>query len=197
VIHAAGPELLADFLSGSQAKIRDRKPKARIKAKYILRLEVTVIDAQGMAVIDRIKELEESVLDQVILAKITSFVQNLAKEITIWTVIHDNEGAVILLNNAVKCDDIWVGRCAFVEGDLLYMKTSLADSVPCRRVKKALDCVGRRIANRRAMVDRAIYDPVTAITQDAYEFECAIVNESANRGGTRKVTGRHCAKQGL
>ena len=33
-----------------------------------------MIDTQRMAVIDRVEELEESVLDQVILAKITSFV---------------------------------------------------------------------------------------------------------------------------
>jgi hypothetical protein len=46
VIHAAGPELLADFLSGSQTKIRNCKSKPRVKAKHILRLEVTMIDAQ-------------------------------------------------------------------------------------------------------------------------------------------------------
>jgi hypothetical protein len=74
VVHAAGPELLTDFLGRSQAKIRYRKPKPCVKAKHILRLEVTMIDTQRMAVIDRIKELEESVLDQVVLAQITSFV---------------------------------------------------------------------------------------------------------------------------
>jgi len=62
-----------------------------------------------MAVIDRVEELEENVLDQVILAKITSFVQNLAKEITVWTVIHNDEGAIVLFDDAMKCDDIRVG----------------------------------------------------------------------------------------
>jgi|HubBroStandDraft_3_1064219.scaffolds.fasta_scaffold1886742_2 hypothetical protein len=62
-----------------------------------------------MAVIDGVKELKESVLDQVVLAKITSFVQNLAKEVTIWTVIHYDEGAIVLFDDAMKCDDIWVG----------------------------------------------------------------------------------------
>jgi hypothetical protein len=72
VVHAAGPELLADFLSGSQPKIRDRKPQAPVKAKHVLRLEITVVDAQRMAVIDRIEELEENVFDQVISTQITS-----------------------------------------------------------------------------------------------------------------------------
>jgi hypothetical protein len=63
VIHAAGPELLADFLSGGQPKIRDGYSKPCVEAKHILRLEVTVVDTQRMAVIDRVEELEESMLD--------------------------------------------------------------------------------------------------------------------------------------
>jgi hypothetical protein len=64
-------------------------------------------------------------------------------------------------------------------------------------VKKTLDGVGWRIVGSRTKVDRAINDPITAITQDAYELEGAIVDESADRGRTRKGTGRHIAKQGL
>ena len=108
MVHAAGPELLADFLSGGQPKIRDRKPQAPVKAEDILRLEITVIDAQGMTVIDRIEELEEYVFDQVISAKITALLQNLAKQITIWAVIHNDEGAIFLFNDTMKCDNIRV-----------------------------------------------------------------------------------------
>ena len=77
------------------------------------------------------------------------------------------------------------------------MKTSLAGGVPRRCVKKAFDGVGRGIECRRTKVDRAINDPITAITQDAYEFDGTIVDESADSGGTRKVVGRHIAEQGL
>jgi 23S rRNA U2552 (ribose-2'-O)-methylase RlmE/FtsJ len=108
VVHAAGPELLADFLCSGQSKIRDRKPQASIEAKHILRLEVTMIDAQRMAKIDRVEELEENVLDQVVVTKIASFVENLAKEITVGAVVHDYERAVFLLDYAMKRDDVWV-----------------------------------------------------------------------------------------
>jgi hypothetical protein len=106
VVHAAGPELLADFLSGGQSKIRDRKPQAPVKAEHVLRLEITVVDAQGMAVIDRIEQLEENVFDQVISTKITSLLQDLAEQITIWAEIHNDKGAVFLFNDTMKCDDI-------------------------------------------------------------------------------------------
>jgi hypothetical protein len=121
----------------------------------------------------------------------------LAEEITIWAVIHDDERVIFLFNYAMKCHDIWVGRCTFVESDLLDMKTSLAGGVPRRCVKKTFDGVGRGIERRRTKVDRAVYDPITAITQDAYEFEGAIVDESADNGGTREVVGRHIVEQGL
>ncbi len=45
MVHAAGPELLTDFLSGSQPKICYRKPQAPVEAKHVLRLEIAVIDA--------------------------------------------------------------------------------------------------------------------------------------------------------
>jgi hypothetical protein len=78
-----------------------------------------------------------------------------------------------------------------VKGDLLHVKTSLADGVPCWRVKKALDGIGRGIIGG-ANVDRAINDSVATITQHADEFEGVIVDESAHSGGTREVAGRHC-----
>jgi hypothetical protein len=68
-----------------------------------------VIDAQRMTELDRVEELKEYVLDQVILAKITSFVQDLAKEITVRAVIHDYEGTVVLFKDTVKGDHIRVG----------------------------------------------------------------------------------------
>jgi hypothetical protein len=67
-----------------------------------------VVDAQRVAVIDRIEELEENVFDEVVSAKITSLLQDLAKEITIRTVIHNDEGAIFLLNDTMERDNIRV-----------------------------------------------------------------------------------------
>jgi hypothetical protein len=67
-----------------------------------------VVDAQRVAVIDRIEELEENVFDEVVLAKITTLLQNLAEQITIRTVIHNDEGAIFLFNDAMERDDIRV-----------------------------------------------------------------------------------------
>lgn len=76
-----------------------------------------------------------------------------------------------------------------VKGNLLHVEMSLAGRVPRWRVKKAFDGVRRGMGGSRANVDSAINDAVTAITQDTYEFESAIVDEGTNSGGTR--AGRH------
>jgi hypothetical protein len=197
VVHAAGPELLADFLSGSQSKIRDRKPQAPVEAKHVLRLEVTVIDSQRMAVIDRIEELEKNVFDEVVSTKITSLLQDLAKQITIRTAIHNDKGAIFLFDDTMKCHNVRMDRCKLVKGNLLHMKTSLAPGVSCWRVKKTFDGVGWGIEGSRAKVDRAINDSITTMAQDTDEFEGAIIDESADSGGTRKVAGRHTAGKSL
>jgi hypothetical protein len=67
-----------------------------------------VVDAQRVAVVDRIEELEENVFDEVVSAKITSLLQNLAEQIPIGTVIHHDEGAIFLFNDTMERDDIRV-----------------------------------------------------------------------------------------
>jgi hypothetical protein len=67
-----------------------------------------VVDAQRVAEIDHIEELEENVFDEVVLAKITSLFQNLAEKISIRTVIYDDEGAIFLFNDTMERDDIRV-----------------------------------------------------------------------------------------
>src|SRR5712671_4640920 len=97
--------------------------------------------------------------NQVILAKIPSLVQNLTKEITVRTIIHNYEGVVLLLNDTMKCDDIPVCRGKLVKSNLLQMETSLSGGVSCWCVKKAFDGVGWCIMGGRAQVDCAINDP--------------------------------------
>ena len=46
--------------------------------------------------------------DEVISAKITSLLQNLAEQVTIRTVIHNDEGAIFLFDDTMERDDIRV-----------------------------------------------------------------------------------------
>jgi hypothetical protein len=83
-----------------------RKPQSLVEAEHVLRLEITVVDAQRLAVIDCIEELEENVFDEVVSAKITSLLQNFARQIAIKTEIHND--AIFLFNDTMERDDIRV-----------------------------------------------------------------------------------------
>jgi hypothetical protein len=156
-----------------------------------------VVDSQRVAVIDRIEKLEEYVFDEVVSAKITSLLQNLAEQITIRTVIHHDECTIFLFNDTMERDDIRVNRCKLVKGDLLHVKTSLASGASCWRVKQAFDSIGGAVEGRRAKVDRTINNPITTMAQDAHEFEGAIVDNGTDSGGTRKIVRRHTVGKGL
>jgi hypothetical protein len=69
------------------------------------------------------------------------------------------------------------------------MEMSLAGRVPRWGVKEAFNSVRRGMRGSRTDVDRAINDAVAAITQDTYEFEGSIVDDSTDSRGTR--VGRH------
>jgi hypothetical protein len=67
-----------------------------------------VIDAQRVTETDRIEELNKNVFDEVVSAKKTSLFLNLASQISIRTVIHNDECATFLFNDTIKRDDIRV-----------------------------------------------------------------------------------------
>ena len=70
-------------LDHSGGQVRRRDPEIRSR-----RLRRSVRLAQRLKVIDRIEELEENVIDEVVSAKIMSLLKNFALQITIKTEIH-------------------------------------------------------------------------------------------------------------
>jgi hypothetical protein len=62
-----------------------------------------------MAIFNGIKELEEYVFNEVVLSKVTAMVQDLRKEVSIGSVVHDEVGVVVLLYNPVEGDNVWMG----------------------------------------------------------------------------------------
>lgn len=72
MVHAARAELLAETLGGGKAKIGDRHAEATVVAEHVLRLEVTMVYSEGMAIFDGFEELEKDVFDEAILAEVST-----------------------------------------------------------------------------------------------------------------------------
>jgi hypothetical protein len=105
VIDATSAKLLTEPLSSRKPEIGDGDAKASIKAQNILRLQIAVIDTKAMAILDCVKQLQEDMLDKSVISQIPTAVQNLAEQISIAGIFHDDVRVTILLDNTVKgCD---------------------------------------------------------------------------------------------
>ena len=83
MIHAACSEFFARLLGGGETKIGDGNFVATVETKDILGLQVTVINAQGMAVIHCVNKLEEDVLEELVIPKIPTLMQDLAEQVIV------------------------------------------------------------------------------------------------------------------
>lgn len=97
MVNATCPKLITDTIRCSESEIGDSELETVVEAEDILRLQVSVINAQRVAVLDGVEELEEDVLDEAIVSEVSSLVKDLREEVAIWAIVHDevNEGTVL------------------------------------------------------------------------------------------------------
>ena len=71
-----------------------------------------------MAVLNRIEQLQEDVLDEFILAKVPALVEDLGEEATILAVVHNDICEIFVLNDTMEGNDVGMGGGKLVETDL-------------------------------------------------------------------------------
>ena len=108
MIHAPGAELLTQLVSGRETKVGDSKAVAVVEAENVLWLEVAVIDTKAMAILNCVKQLQEDVFDQNVVAKIAAIMEDLREQVVVRGVVQDNIRPVVFLDDAVKGDDVRV-----------------------------------------------------------------------------------------
>lgn len=164
MVDAASAELVAKTLRGGEPEVRDRKAETVVEAEDVLGLEVAMINIQGVAVLNCVQQLKKDLLDESIIAQIASPVKDLSEKVAVRAVVHDDEGVLVVLDDAVKRDDVGVARRELVERDLTDVELALAGRAALVRVGKALDGVRRRCRGKR--VDCAVDDTVASISKD-------------------------------
>ena len=75
-----------------------------------------------MAVFNRIEQLQEDVLDELILAKVPALVEDLGEQVTILTIVHNDICEIFVLDDTVKGNDIGMGGGKLVETDLAQVQ---------------------------------------------------------------------------
>jgi hypothetical protein len=105
MVDAPCTELLAQLISSGEAKIGDGNAKAIVEAENILRLQVTVINTETMTILNCIEQLKEYVLNQSVVPEIAAAMQYLREQVVVRCVVHDNIGAVVVLNDTMQSND--------------------------------------------------------------------------------------------
>lgn len=101
MIDTTSAKFIADLVCGSKAKVGDSDPEAVIEAENILRLQVSVIDTERVAVLHCVDELQEDVLDKHVVSKIAAAMEDLREQIVVRSVVHDDVSVVALIYNTV------------------------------------------------------------------------------------------------
>ena len=121
VVDAARAELGAHALRSRKPKVGDSEAETAVEAKDVLGLQVSMIDIEGVAVFNRVEQLKKDLLDEGVITKITPLVEDLSEEVTVRAVVHNDEGVLVVLDDAVKRHHVRVAGCKLVEGDLAHV----------------------------------------------------------------------------
>ena len=125
MVDTTSTKLIAELIGCCKTKVRDSDPKTVIEAENVLRLQISVINSEGMAIFHSIEELKEDVLDEGIVPKIAAAMQDLSEEIMVGCVIHHDVGETAFLHNTMEGNHAWVRRCELMQGNFSYVDLAM------------------------------------------------------------------------
>lgn len=140
MIYAASAELVANFLSCSETKICNGHTEAIVEAKHVLGFQIPMINTQSVAIVNCVEQLKENILDESVVSKIATAMENLREQIVVWCVVHDDVGVVEVLHDAVEGDNARVSGCDLMQSDLADMNLPLSRRLVSRS-NQAFDSV--------------------------------------------------------
>ena len=124
---------------------------------------------QRMAVLDCVKQLQEYFLNKIVIAQITTMVEDLRKQVAVLAIVHNDIGVLWVLDDAVEGNNVGVRGGELVEGDLAHVQLALARSVALGRMGKAFDGIGDGLL--RVDVHGSVDDTISTIAKYFYELK--------------------------
>jgi hypothetical protein len=91
----------------------------------VLRLQVPVVDPNGMTELDGIQNLQESMLGQMIVAHEPAVLGDVREQVTLGAEFDHNEGAVRAFQDAQEGHNIGMVTCLIVQSDLSSLEAAL------------------------------------------------------------------------
>jgi hypothetical protein len=92
----------------------------------VLRLQVAMVDPNGMTILNGIQNLQEGMLGQLIVAHETALLGDVGEQVTLGTELNHDESAIRAVQNAEQRHNIGVLARLVVQSDLPSLKASLS-----------------------------------------------------------------------
>lgn len=189
-------EIRRALFTRGQSEIGEVDVLSAVGTQDVFRLEVTMVDAERVAVFDGVDDLQEHALDQRVVADIPLTVGDHAKQVSILAIVEDDVDEFPFFDRLVHGHDVAMCRGELMERNLAALELSLARVE--RGFEQALDRVlaaacrwrrRRRTGRRRMMervrlragrgVDGTVHDTVRTDAEHGDEFESAVVDAVA------------------
>lgn len=150
---------------GSKAKVGQLAGHALVSHQNVLRLEVPVVDSNGVAVLDGIQDLEEGPLGKSIITNKLALFGDVGEQVTFGAVLNDNVGAVRGVHDLYQGNNIGMGTGLVVELDLPLLELVLPGLEA--NLVQGLDGIGGVCVDVYGRVD----DAVGTNAQDTCELQ--------------------------
>lgn len=165
-------EVRGVVIRGGQAKVSKLDSHALVGHQDVLRLQIPVVNPNGMAELYGIQELEEDTLDQGVIADKVALVGDAGEQVTLGAELHHDVGTIHGVHDAHEGDHVGMLAGQMVETDLALLVFELTGIQP--GLVEGLD----RITAMRVNVQGSVDNSVGANTKDASQFQPVGQNES-------------------
>jgi hypothetical protein len=141
-----------------------------VSDENVLRLEVPVVDSNGVAVLDGIQNLKEGALGHGIIPNVLALLGDVWEEVALWAVFNDDICAVGRVHDLDERDNIGVSAGLVVQLDLPLLELPLA------RLKTNLVERLYGVGDVGLDVDGSVDNAVGSNTKDASQLEASSEN---------------------
>lgn len=114
------------MVSGGQSKIGKFDLISSLGYQDVLWLKIAVVDTVSVAVGNGIQNLEEYILCCLVVSDITAVLGDVQEEISLWAVFHDDVGAVLMVEDPQKGNNVWVCRDLVMQAHLSVLEVLLS-----------------------------------------------------------------------
>lgn len=158
------------MVSRRKSKIGELASHALISDEDVLWLQIPMIDSNRMAVLHGIQDLEEGSLDQILVANVLALLGDVREQVTFWTVLHYNIGAIRSIHDLDEGDYVWVRTRLVVELDFSLLELPLTGLKP-----DLVECL-HGIGNIGLDVHGCVDDSISSNSEDASQLKSSSKN---------------------